>query len=129
MLLLEAAAACALAVALAGPARGAPTRVASANCPWNVRGPLYSVAGHSTHLYGFEVEGVSCAFARAWVSKLVTQSGTGALRGPAGWTCLASSGRYSRVAAGGGCGPGRFSSLASLATASKFFAWHPVVQR
>jgi hypothetical protein len=117
------------AAALAGTAAGAPARSLSTNCSGHLQGPVFSVAGHSTHLYGVEVEGVSCSFARAWVSKLVTESSSGRLHAPPGWTCLASPGlgRYSKLAAGGGCGPGTFTSLASLATASKFFGWHAVV--
>ena len=111
---------------LAGAAAGAPARSLSINCPGYLRGPVFAVAGHSTHLYGVEVEGVSCSFARPWVSKLVTESSSGPLHAPPGWTCLASPGlgRYSKLAAGGGCGPGTFTSLASLSTASKFFGWH-----
>ena len=114
------------AALLASPASGVPARALSINCPGYLRGPVFSVAGRSTRLYGVEVEGVSCSFARAWVSKLVTESSSGPLHAPPGWTCLASPGlgRYSKLAAGGGCGPGTFNSLASLSTASKFFGWH-----
>ena len=118
------------AALLASPAPALRARALSINCPGYLQGPVFSVAGHSTHLYGVEVEGVSCSFARPWVSKLVTESSSGPLHAPPGWTCLPSPGlgRYSKLAAGGGCGSGRFTSFASLARASKFFDWHPVVR-
>jgi hypothetical protein len=117
------------AAALTGAAAGAPARSLSINCPGYLQGSVFSAAGHSTHVYGVEVEGVSCAFARPWVSRLVTEPSSGALHAPPGWTCLASPGlgRYSKLAAGGGCGPGMFASLASLAIASTFFGWHALV--
>jgi hypothetical protein len=117
------------AALLASPATGMRARALSINCPGYVKGPIFSVSGHSSHLYGVEVEGVSCSFARPWVSRLVTESSSGPLHAPPGWTCLPSPGlgRYTKLAAGGGCGPGRLTSLASLSTASKFFGWHAVV--
>jgi hypothetical protein len=107
---------------LAGSATGASARPLSARCATDVKGPAYAVAGRATHLYAVEVQGVSCAFARPWVGKLVTQSRFARLRGPAGWTCIAVSKTRSRLAAGGVCGPGKF-ALPSLP--AKGFNWFP----
>jgi hypothetical protein len=108
-----------------GAALGASHGTLSARCTADVKGPLYSVGGHSTHLYAIEMQGVSCAFSRPWVVKLVSQSRLHPVHGPAGWTCIAVSKTYSPIAAGVVCGPGKF----KLPTVpAKGFNWYPDVR-
>jgi hypothetical protein len=89
-----------------------------------VKGPAYTVAGRVTHRYAVEVRRVSCAFARHWVGKLITQSRFARLRGPAGWTCIAETKTRSRLASGGVCWPGKF-KLPTIPTEG--FGWFPDV--
>jgi len=114
--------ACALAAALAGSAVGASVRTLSTLCPVDAKGPAYSVAGRTTHLYSVEVQGVSCAFAGRWVSRLAAQPRFGPLRGPTGWSCVAASKTTARLAVFGGCGLGKF-TLPVLP--AKGFGWYP----
>jgi hypothetical protein len=107
--------------ALGGSATAAPASASSARCA-DVKGPAYTVAGRVTHHYAVELRRVSCAFARPWVRKLVTQSRLGRLRGPAGWTCIAERKTRSRLASGGVCGPGK---LKLPTVPARGFGWFP----
>jgi hypothetical protein len=109
--------------AFAGSATAAPVSVGAARCA-DANGPAYTVAGRVTHRYAVEVRGVSCAFARPWVGKLVIQSRFARLSGPAGWTCIAETKTGSRLASGGVCGPGKFKLPTVPATG---FGWFPDV--
>jgi hypothetical protein len=109
---------------LVGSVTAAGAGVSSAARCADVKGPAYRVAGRVTSLYAVEVRRVSCALARPWVGKLVAQSRSARLHGPAGWTCIAETKSRSRLASGGVCGPGKF----KLPTVpARGFAWFPDV--
>lgn len=97
-------------------------------------GPKYKYAGGSTTKYDVAAAGVSCSFAKAWVTRLVRQKpvkttlstgqAAGALRGPKGWNCYAAdpAGRAAipKVAYAGACAP-------SSAPYNKKIAWSPIL--
>ena len=91
MLALACSAALAFAVTTgqARPAAATTTTVSSCKivitgASWSIRTAGGSVAGNRYTLAG---EGMSCASARTWATKLTHQQGTSPIKGPAGFNC------------------------------------------
>jgi hypothetical protein len=94
------------ALASAGPA--APSRSSVAQCP-RLSGPAVHQAGQTLSHYVVGAHGgVTCAFARTWVAKILREptptSSLAKPNGPAGWQCIATA--KAHVAFNGSCRSG-----------------------